>query len=158
MPPRTDGASAGTDTLPAAWPGRLQAPRVRALVVLGLQYARFGIVGAAATLVHVLVYAGLIELLGAAPLVANTLGFAVAVNLSFVGHRGWTFRDQEKGDAGRSLLRFWIVALLGFALNTLIVWAITGPLGLAYGWAIPLMVGATPLATFTLSKAWAFRA
>ena len=35
---------------------------------------------------------------------------------------------------------------------------VTGVLGLAYGWAIPLIAGATPVVTFILSKLWAFRA
>ena len=134
----------------------------RALVAPGLadlllQYGRFAVVGLGATLLHVLVYAGLIELLAASPLLANTLGFAVAVNLSFVGHRHWTFKGESPADARRSLMRFWLVALIGFLLNTAFVWLVTGPLGLAYGWAIPLIAGVTPLATFALSKLWAFR-
>lgn len=127
-------------------------------LALLLQYGRFGIVGVGATLVHVAVYAGLIELLALSPLAANTLGFMAGVNVSFLGHRGWTFRDQGHGDVRRSLVRFWVVALLGFALNSLFVWLVTGALGLAYGWAIPLIMGVTPLATFALAKLWAFRA
>lgn len=127
------------------------------LPALLLQYGRFAVVGLGSTLLHVLVYAGLIEYLAAAPLLANTVGFAVAVNLSFVGHRHWTFRSESPLDAKRSLIRFWLVALIGFLLNTLFVWLVTGVLGLAYGWAIPLIAGVTPLATFALSKLWAFR-
>jgi putative flippase GtrA len=128
------------------------------LLPLLAQAARFGVVGLGATLVHVLVYAGLIELLGTAPLLANALGFATAVNVSFIGHRHWTFSDQRQARAQHSLARFWVVALLGFALNTLFVWLVTGPLGLAYGWAIPLIAGVTPLLTFVSSRVWAFRA
>jgi putative flippase GtrA len=132
------------------------APAPASLLPLLLQYARFGVVGLGATLVHVLVYAGLIELLALSPLAANTAGFALAVNLSFFGHRGWTFRDQRGPEARRSLWRFWVVALLGFALNTLFVWLVTDLLGLGYAYAIPLLAGVTPLATFALSKLWAF--
>jgi putative flippase GtrA len=141
-------------------PSPTEAARpARSFVPLLLQYGRFGIVGLGATLIHVLAYAGLIELLAAPPLVANALGFAAGVNLSFAGHRGWTFRDQHaRADARRSLPRFWAVALLGFALNTTFVWLVTGPLALAYGWAIPLIAGVTPVVTFALSKLWAFRA
>jgi putative flippase GtrA len=132
------------------------ASRAAPSLALLLQYGRFGLVGLGATLVHVLVYAGLIELLALAPLAANTAGFALAVNLSFLGHRGWTFREQRGAGARRSFRRFWVVALLGFALNTLFVWLVTGLLGLGYAWAIPLLAGVTPLATFALSKLWAF--
>ena len=128
-----------------------------ALLAVGLQYGRFVVVGLAATLVHVLVYAGSIEAWAAHPLVANALGFAVAVNLSFLGHRAWTFHGPQRQHTGRSLARFWTVALLGFALNSLFVQLVTGTLQLAYGWAIPLIAGVTPVVTFALSKRWAFR-
>lgn len=127
------------------------------LWMLGLQYGRFVAVGLGATIVHVLVYATTIELLDLPPLLANTLGFAAGVNLSFVGHRRWTFR-REAPAAGRcSLLRFWTVALLGLALNTAFVQLVTGTLMLRYVWSIPLIAGVTPLLTFTLSRSWAFR-
>jgi putative flippase GtrA len=107
--------------------------------------------------VHVLAYVAGIELFGLGPIAANALGFALGVNVSFAGHRSWTFRGASDVGRGRSLARFWMVALLGFALNTAFVHLTTGPLGLAYGWAIPLIVGVTPLVTFALSKLWAFR-
>lgn len=125
---------------------------------IGLQYGRFAIVGLGATAVHVAVYAGTIELLGLAPLIANALGFAAGVNVSFIGHRRWTFAGGTPADARRSLGRFWLVALVGFALNTGFVQLVTGTLGLHYGWSIPLIAGVTPVVTFTLSKLWAFRA
>ena len=126
-------------------------------LALGWQYGRFALVGFAATLVHVLVYAGSIEWLGRSPLEGNALGFAFGVNLSFMGHRRWTFAEERSAKVGRSLARFWGVALLGFALNSLFVHLVTGTAGLAYGWAIPLIVGVTPIVTFALSKLWAFR-
>ena len=74
------------------------------------------------------------------------------MQLSFFGHGRWTVRE-----AAGSRSRFWVVALLGFALNSLFVRLITVELGLAYGWAIPLNGGVTPLLTITLSRLWAFQ-
>lgn len=129
---------------------RLLAP---AWIALALQYGRFLVVGMAATAVHVSLYVGCVALLGMVPLLANTIGFAFGVQVSYFGHGRWTFRDAEG-----SRLRFWVVSGVGFALNTLFVQLVTGTLGLAYGWAIPLIAGVTPVLTFTLSKLWAFRA
>lgn len=129
---------------------RLLAP---AWMALALQYGRFLVVGMAATAVHVSLYVGCVALLDMAPLLANAIGFALGVQVSYFGHGRWTFRDAEG-----SRLRFWIVSGVGFALNTLFVQLVTGTLGLAYGWAIPLIAGVTPVLTFTLSKLWAFRA
>ena len=136
----------------------LGGARFGEVLALGLQYGRFALVGLGATLVHVLTYAGSIELWGVAPLSANAIGFALSVNVSYLGHRSWTFRGVPAGAVGASLARFWVVALIGFALNSMLVHLVTGVFGLAYGWAIPLIAGATPLVTFILSKFWAFRA
>lgn len=135
-----------------ASPTPREAP-ARGWTALALQYGRFVAVGVAATAVHVLVYAGLIEALGLAPLIANALGFAAGVNLSYLGHRHWTFGQGRPG----AVARFWVVALLGFALNSLWVQLVTGTLALPYGWSIPLIAGVTPILSFALSKAWAFR-
>jgi putative flippase GtrA len=137
---------------------RLQRATLASLVGLCLQYGRFALVGLGATAVHVAVYAGTIELLALQPLAANTLGFAAGVNVSFIGHWRWTFAGESRVDVPRSLVRFWLLALAGFALNTAFVQLVTGTLELHYGWSIPLIVGVTPFVTFTLSKLWAFRA
>ena len=68
-------------------------------------------------------------------------GLRSAVNVSYFGHRSWTFRGVQAGAAGASLARFWVVALIGFALNSMFVHLVTGVFGLAYGWAIPLIAG-----------------
>ncbi|MFZ1427239.1 MAG: GtrA family protein [Geminicoccaceae bacterium] len=127
------------------------------LRMVGLQYGRFALVGLGATIVHVLVYAATIEWLALPPLLANALGFATGVNLSFVGHRRWTFRTEAPAASRRSLFRFWAVALIGLALNTAFVQIVTGTLMLHYIWSIPLIAGVTPVLTFTLSRSWAFR-
>jgi putative flippase GtrA len=133
------------------------APPPATTWALGLQYGRFAVVGLIATLVHVLVYAASIEWWKQTALAGNALGFALGVNVSFLGHRAWTFADMRVSRAGRSLARFWIVALFGFALNSLFVHLVTGTAKLGYGWAIPLIAGVTPIVTFVLSKRWVFR-
>ena len=121
-------------------------------LAVGLQYGRFLVVGAVATLVHVLLYVAAVATLGWSPLAANALGFAAGVQVSYFGHGRWTFRE-----AVGSPLRFWAVAGLGFVLNSLFVQLVTVGLGLSYVWAIPLIAGVTPVLTFALSKLWAFR-
>jgi putative flippase GtrA len=55
-----------------------------------LQLARFGVVGVAAMTVHWLVVMVLVPL-GLLPLIANMIAFAIAFNVSYIGHRNWTF-------------------------------------------------------------------
>ena len=58
------------------------------------QLLRFGLVGALATLVHMLIGATLIHS-GWPALGANPVSFVIAFVVSFMGHYGFSFSDQE---------------------------------------------------------------
>jgi putative flippase GtrA len=130
------------------------------LLHLALQYARFGAVGLAATATHAVMFAGFIEFVGLAPLVANFAAFGIAVLVSFLGHFHWTFRSQTAAHGRQqqraAFVRFAQVALAGLALNSLAVILIVNLLALPYLYALILMVGVVPLVVFAMSKFWAF--
>jgi putative flippase GtrA len=121
---------------------------------LGLQYIRFAGVGTAATGVHVILFATLIEFLQISALVANLAAFVAALLLSFVGHFRWTFRLRS----GRwpALGRFTAIAFLGLGLNSTIAYSIGDQLGWHYAYAVVAMVTVTPVVLFLLSRYWAF--
>jgi putative flippase GtrA len=121
---------------------------------LGLQYIRFACVGAAATGVHVALFAILIELLQISALVSNLAAFGAALLLSFVGHCRWTFRLRN----GRwpALGKFAVTAVLGLGLNSAIAYGIGDRLGWHYAYAVVAMVTVTPVALFLLNRCWTF--
>lgn len=126
------------------------------------QLARFGVVGIAAMAVHWLVVAALVPL-GAAPLVANIVAFAVAFNVSYTGHRHWTFArpaDAAPGTAAAPqatpFKRFLGVALLSFVLNETLYYALLRQ-GIEYRLALFVVLVAVAVLTFVLSRYWAFR-
>jgi putative flippase GtrA len=125
-----------------------------------LQYARFGAVGLSATAIHVLMFTALIEVVGLEAIPANFAAFGIAVLVSFVGHLHWTFRGETGvhrwQKQGPALARFAVVALMGFALNSLVVYLVVNFMALPYQYAIVVMVGVVPLLVFALSKFWAF--
>lgn len=130
---------------------------------LAVQYFKFGLVGVVATVTYVGLFAGLIELAGLAPLLANFVAFPTALGVSFVGHHGWTFApDRKRGAAPprvrRAFVKFFIVALIGLGLNSVVVYVVTESLALSYLYAIVLMVTVVPIVVFLLNKYWAFRA
>ncbi len=53
--------------------------------------------------------------------VANALGFLAAASSNFMLNRYWTFRGTL-GDAGRQYLRFLIIAMIGLAINSLVIY------------------------------------
>jgi putative flippase GtrA len=128
-----------------------------------LQYARFGIVGLSATIVHSVLYLLLGGPVGISPLIANVLAFSVAVLVSYFGHFQWTFRDESGAGAAEvslmkdQLPRFVIVAVIGLILNSLAVYSVVDVMGSAYGYALIPMVTLVPVVVFALSKIWVFR-
>lgn len=116
------------------------------------QLTRFGIVGGAAMAVHWLVVTLLVPA-GLAPLGANAIGFGVAFNVSYLGHRNWTFAGAH---AHRTAFwRFLAVALTSFALNEVLYALLLR--WLEYRLALALVLVAVAALTFALSRLWAFR-
>lgn len=114
----------------------------------------FGLVGASAAAVHLLVFRASRPALP--PELANLAGFLVAFGVSFAGHRWLSFRGTRTG-LQQSLWRFFITAVLGFASNELF-FVLALRVG---GWPEwPALVLALLLAagqTFLLGRWWAFR-
>lgn len=132
------------------------AAGARRLFVQGL---KFGTVGALATGVHLSLFALCIELAGMRPFWANFPAFGVALIVGFAGHLRWTFRNPARGTTSRwpvAFVKFASTALIGLALNSLIVLGTVDTLGLSYVYAMILMATVTPAAVFILSKFWAF--
>lgn len=119
------------------------------------QFLRFGLIGALATLVHMLVGATLVHS-GWPALTANLLSFVIAFAVSFMGHFGYSFSDQ-KGELATSLKRFALVACGGFAVNEVLlaglIWMTTMP-EIA---SLVLSTGVAACLTFFASRNWAFR-
>lgn len=118
---------------------------------------KFALVGLLATLTHAAVAGGLLQsgLLPAFP--ANIFGFLVAFGVSFSGHFFWSFSHLRKGGtAWKSMRRFLVIAVSGFALNStvLALWLELTPwpdlAGLMFSIAI------VPALSFLGARLWAF--
>ncbi len=78
-----------------------------------IQLAKFGAVGASGYILNLVVFAAL---LGLGAHVAAAISFVVAAASNYWWNRHWTFA-QSKGSVGAQGMRFFIVALVGFAVN-----------------------------------------
>ncbi len=119
------------------------------------QAVRFGLIGIVATLVHMVVGAGLIAL-SWPPLLANVAAFCVAFLVSFGGHFWYSFAGHSATIMG-SLKRFLPVALLGFGVNQSLLALLTLTGMLPATPALMLSTGVAAVGTFILSRLWAFR-
>ena len=113
--------------------------------------ARFGGVGAIATLVHLLVAAiAFIIWPTISPFLANLLAFVVAFQVSFWGHRRFTFRKDGRAH------RFFLLALGGFALNNSVLAALLAISPVEGIFAIIVATFTVPLLMYVAARFWAF--
>jgi len=117
--------------------------------------ARFAVVGAVATLVHLAVVWLLIERAEFPPLSANSLAFLSAFGLSFAGNYYWTF--GQPGSPKAAMQRFFLVASGAFGVNTLALAALISTDWLAPSTAALFAAFLIPAGTFVASRFWAFR-
>lgn len=119
------------------------------------QLFRFGCIGAAAAALHMGVVALLVPL-GLHPLLANIAGFVTAFNVSYLGHRFWSFGNRTTLSHKRSVMRFWVIAVTSFAINEALFFLFLHYTTLPYLAALFLvLILVTPI-TFILSRVWAF--
>jgi len=118
---------------------------------------KFAVVGVLATLTHAAVAAGLLQSGTLPPLAANLGGYLVAFWVSFGGHYFWSFAHlRREGTAVKSVVRFLIVSVSGFLLNSAILslWLNLTPWSELMGLLFSIAV--VPALTFLAARLWAF--
>jgi len=126
------------------------------MISLALRIARFGVVGLSAAAVHFCIVVLLVQQLQYAPLVANVFAFFLSFQVSYFGHRFWTFRETTAlhRDAMPRLL---LVQLINLAANEALFYLLL-LLHLPYQFALILVLAILPFFTFFANRFWVFRA
>jgi putative flippase GtrA len=119
------------------------------------QFVRYAAVGVVHNLSGYLLYL-LATYLGAEPKLTMSVLFFLGVALSFLLNRSWTF--QHSGYAARSLWRFVVVYLGGYALNLLALMWFHDRLGYAHQWVQGCAIVVIALLMFLLNRYFVFRA
>ena len=121
------------------------------------QLFRFVISGATVTALGVVVYALVALVVRWHPQVGNVLAYLVAMGTGYVMHSQWSFRGHGSERTHATRLRFLIVSLISYALNSFWVWLLYTRLGLGRAAPILPMLFITPAVTFVLNRQWVFR-
>jgi putative flippase GtrA len=121
------------------------------------QLARFIVSGALVTALGVGVYAIVALVLRWEPQLGNFLAYVVAVATGYVMHSRWSFRDHGGERTHGTKLRFVVVSLISYALNSFWVWLLFSHLQLGRAAPIVPMLFVTPAVTFVLNRQWVFR-
>jgi putative flippase GtrA len=122
-----------------------------------LQAMRYAIAGGIITLLVAASYWAVATWFHVDANLALGLVFVVFSAVSYVTHGKYSFQDHGTRDRQHiRAVRFFVINLLGFALNQLFVWFFVKHLGGPTWWPIPLIVALTPLITFTLHRRWVY--
>jgi putative flippase GtrA len=122
------------------------------------QVTRFAATGGIVTALGAIAYWVPATYLGVHPLLANFLGYLVAMLSGYVLHSRWSFRGHgSRDDPFRTTSRFFLVSLVSLALNSFWVWLLVGMLDRPTWWPVVTMLFVTPAATFLLNRQWVFR-
>jgi putative flippase GtrA len=116
---------------------------------VGAQFARYGAVGISNTLLSAACYAALISL-GADPVAAATVAFALGSANGFLWNRRWTFAGRESA----SPIRYVAVQAAGLVLTDLLIGGLDPALGHAAAYLVT--TGTVTLATFAANRRSSF--
>lgn len=113
-------------------------------------------IGGFAALVHLSLVFAFVHGYAMRPLLANILGYGIAFNVSFFGHRYLTFSNLKDQKTLR-LPHFFLVASSGALINELLYYLFLRYTPLNYLTALVLVLGLVAVYSFLMSRYWACR-
>lgn len=122
---------------------------------LALRGCYFIGVGGFAALVHLSIVLACVSLFAISPLLANVLGFLMAFQVSFLGHKYLTFASLNQKRL--SLPHFFIVAATAGLLNEGLYFVFLQYTVLNYLQALIAVLAMVSVFTFVMSRFWACR-
>jgi putative flippase GtrA len=136
------------------------------------RFAKFATVGLAGAITHFALLNILVQLVGLSERQANPFGFAAAVVQNFFLNRRWTFPESRQRHAGRQLIQFAVVSVIGLLINQLVFLSVHHLLepywirlvgqerlghALSYNSALAVAIGVVLFWNFTINRLWTYR-
>lgn len=119
------------------------------------KFIKYAVVGAIGTFTHLSILGFLVEVLHFSPIVSTTIGFIITVIISYYLNYRWTFNSTSKHTV--TLPRYTAVSLIGFCLNTGIMFLTVNVFHLWYVIGQTIAVIMIPLSNFFLNSHWSFK-
>lgn len=118
------------------------------------KFMMYSLVGCICTLIYFLSMFILLERIGKEPIISSIFSFVIMTLFSFILNMKFTFGGEF---SKQKLLRFFIVASIGFSLNFAIMYSIVQVLFLHYLVGEIITTLTIPLVNFFLNHYWTFR-
>lgn len=120
------------------------------------QLFRYGIVGLAAALSHFALVVFLVQVVGYAPLMANMLVYPCSFQLSYWGHRLWTF-DGTTASHAAAFPKLVVVQIINFMVSQSLFYVFLNILHIPYQIGLLILLCTLPIFTFISSRLWVFK-
>jgi len=120
------------------------------------QLFRFGTVGFFAATIHFVTVLLLVQNFFLSPLIANAFAFMIAFQVSYWGHKRWTFQQTTRF-SGMTFSKLLVVQVINFFANETLFYLFLS-LSLPYPLALFIVLTVLPFFTFLSSKWWVFKA
>lgn len=118
------------------------------------RFLSFAGIGAIATAIHYVVLIVGVQFLDLAPVAASSIGFGFSAFVNYSLNRRITFHSKKAHPD--ALPKFLAVALVGLALNAVLLAAATEILGLNYLLAQALVTALVLIWNYSINAAWTF--
>ena len=120
-----------------------------------LKFLKFGVVGASGLILDFgITYIGK-DKLGIPKYLASAIGFCTAASSNFLLNRWWTFSDNNP-EVAAQFTRFFLIAIVGLAIHTAIVWFAHQKKGINFFVAKAVGVGVVVGWNFAMNFWWTF--
>ena len=119
------------------------------------QFLRFATVGGIATAIHYLILIALVHAASMNAVWASSIGFIVSAVCNYLLNYRFTFRSNV--EHRRAIIKFFVVAVVGLALNSLTMQIAIEYMSVHYLLAQVLATGLVLLWNFTGNRLWTFK-
>lgn len=121
------------------------------------EFIRFSIVGVINTLVNLAVLFVLTEFFGVYYVISAVFAFIAAVTNSFVLNKTWTFKYKTKNNLSKKYTQFFMVSIIAFIVNLLILYFLTEYLHFYYMTSQIIGIIFNLIINFLGNKLWTFK-
>lgn len=132
-----------------------RSPRTGLQLTIVRQFVKFSMVGVLNTLTSFSAYLLMSRGLRLTPLIANAIAFIVAVTVSFIVNKAWTFRDKEKVVV-RQYSTFIMIGGVGLAISESVLFVLHHVLHLYDLVAFLISAVVVVFWNFSANRAWTF--
>ncbi len=119
------------------------------------QLMRFGLIGVTAAAINFSIVVALVQTLSLEPPIANIFAFFISFQVSYFGHRRFTFTGTTAQHA-IAFPKLLVLQIFNFIANESLFYFFLS-MHLPYQIALLLVLSILPLFTFTVSKLWVFK-